>query len=177
MRTFIAVDLPQEVKDELASAQKQLSAAAAKMIPAHEFHLTLKFLGEITPAKVDSVKNCLSNVRLKSFIAIVAGIGAFPNESYARVVWAGVEPEDDFVQLQNAIDDSLEKEFKRDKGFKPHLTLARVKFVSDKKQFIQQLRQIKLKEVKFPVESFKLKKSTLSDHGAVYEDLAVYDLK
>ena len=174
MRAFIAVDLPQEVKDELASVQKQLSAAAARMSPAHDFHLTLKFLGEITPAKADAVKNCLSRVSFKRFTATVAGVGVFPSETYVRVVWIGVEPEEEFVRLQKKIDDALDKEFPKEKGFKPHVTLARVKFVQDKQQFRQQLQQIKAYGVRFMVDSFKLKRSTLSNKGAVYEDLAVY---
>lgn len=177
MRTFVAVDLPEEVKSELANAQRQLSsatAAAAKMSLAHDFHMTLKFLGEITPAKTEVVKDCLSTVKFKSFTAAVSGIGVFPSENHVRVVWAGIEPVDGFIRLQKLVDDALEKEFTRDKGFKPHLTLARVKFVSDKERFIQQLRQIQIKKVKFTVESFKLKKSTLARERAVYDDLAVY---
>ncbi len=174
MRVFVAVDLPQEAKDELALVQKQLSTAAAKMSPAHGFHLTMKFLGEVTPAKVEVVKSCLGNVRFKTFSAAVAGMGVFPSESYARVVWAGIEPEEDVIRLQQGIDGSLEKEFPKDKQFKPHITLARVKSVHDKNAFLQQLRQMKVKKIKFVVNSFKLKRSTLSREGAVYDDLAVY---
>lgn len=174
MRVFIAVDLPQEVKGELALVQRQLSSAPAKMSLAHDFHLTLKFLGEIAPAKVDVVKSCLSRVSFKRFTASFSGIGVFPSESYVRVVWVGIEPEDEFMQLQKKIDDALDKEFPKEKGFKPHITLARVKFVSDKRQFQQQLQQIKIQNVKFAVDSFKLKRSTLSREGVVYEDLAAY---
>ena len=174
MRCFIAVDLPQEVKNELANAQKQLSTAAAKVSLAHDFHLTLKFLGEITPAKVDAVKNCLSRVSFKRFTATVARVGVFPSENYVRVVWVGVEPEDSCIELQRLVNDSLRSEFKMEKGFKPHLTLARVKLVPDKQQFQRQLRQIKIRNIEFPVDSFKLKRSTLSSQGAIYEDLAVY---
>ncbi len=174
MRTFIAVDLPQEAKDELASVQKQLSTAAAKMSLAHDFHLTLKFLGELTPAKVEAVKNCLSHVSFRRFTATVAGVGVFPSENYVRVVWVGIEPEDKFLQLQKEINDALDKEFPKDKGFKPHITLARVKFVQDKQQFRQQLQQIKAGSVKFAVDSFTLKRSTLTKEGPIYEGLAVY---
>ncbi|MBI2550531.1 RNA 2',3'-cyclic phosphodiesterase [Candidatus Woesearchaeota archaeon] len=174
MRTFITIDLPTEVKEALVDAQKQLSSATAKMSLVKDFHLTLKFLGEITPAKAEVVKRCLGNARFKSFSAAVAGIGVFPSENYIRVVWVGVEPEDEIIRLQKLIDDALEKEFPKDKKFKPHLTLARVKFVSDKSAFLQHLQLVKVKSIKFTVDSFKLKKSTLSREGAVYEDLAVY---
>ena len=174
MRTFIAVDMPQEVKDELALVQKQFSSAPAKMSIVKDFHLTLKFLGELTPAKVEVVKSCLGRIHFEGFTASVAGVGVFPTENYVRVVWVGIEPEDDVIRLQKLIDDALEKEFPKEKGFKPHLTLARVKFVSDKERFKQQLQQIKIRNIKFAVDSFKLKKSTLSNKGAVYEDLAVF---
>lgn len=177
MRTFIAIELPQEVKDAILEAQGQLSSTAAKLSLAHDSHLTLKFLGEITPAKVDVVKSCLSSVKFKPFAAAVSGIGVFPSESYVRVVWAGVEPEGEVIQLQRSIDDALDKEFPKDKQFKPHITLARVKFVQDKEQFRQQLQKIKVKDVRFVVDSFKLKRSMLSGNGPVYEDLAVYDGK
>lgn len=173
MRVFIAIDLPQEVKDSLLEAQRQLPAA--KLSFAREFHLTLKFLGEVTPAKVEAVKSCLSTVRFKPFSAALSGIGVFPSESYIRVIWVGVEPENGFMQLQQSIDEALEKEFPKDKDFKPHLTLARVKFVSDKNSFVQQLRQVKVKQVKFAVNGFKLKMSILRGReGSLYGDLAVY---
>ncbi|MBI3036207.1 RNA 2',3'-cyclic phosphodiesterase [Candidatus Woesearchaeota archaeon] len=176
MRIFIAIDLPNEVKEALIGAQKQLSFAAARMSIVKEFHLTLKFLGEITPAKVEVVKSCLGKVKFKSFSAAVSGIGVFPSESYVRVVWIGIELEEDVIRLQKLIDDALEKEFPKEKGFKPHLTLARVKFISDKNQFAKQLQRIKIKGGRFAVDSFKLKRSTLSNKGAVYEDLAIYTL-
>lgn len=176
MRTFIAVDLPQEAKDELAAIQKQLSTAAARMSLAHDFHLTLKFLGELTPAKVEVVKNALSVVSFKKFTATVAGVGIFPSEDKIRVVWVGIEPKEDIIRLQQGIDAALEREFSNDKQFKPHITLARVKFVSDKQRFQKQLHEIKVRNVKFAVDSFKLKRSTLASKGAVYEDLAIYTL-
>lgn len=175
MRAFIAIGLPQEAKDALAGAQKQLSKASAKMSLAHDFHLTLKFLGEITPEKAGVVKRCLSNVEFKGFFASLGGIGVFPSESSVRVVWAGVEPEDEFVKLQRQVDEALESEFPRDRSFKPHLTLARVKAVLDKEQFTRQLRQLKVKSVGFSVDAFKLKRSVLhGKDGPIYDDMGVY---
>ncbi len=172
MRTFVAIDLPQEVIDELASVQKILPAARIAL--ARDFHLTLKFLGELTPAKVDVVRDCLSRVRFKPFAASLSGIGVFPSESYIRVVWVGIEPEEEIVALQKQIDDALEKEFPKEKGFEPHLTLARVKLIDDKERFKKQLQQVNVKSIRFTVDSFKLKRSTLTREGAIYEDIAVF---
>ncbi|MBI2143621.1 RNA 2',3'-cyclic phosphodiesterase [Candidatus Woesearchaeota archaeon] len=176
MRAFVSIGLPDDAKAALLEAQSQLSTAAAKMNLAHDFHLTLKFLGEISPEKAEAVKNCLGRVKFRSFSAAIAGIGVFPSEDYVRVVWAGIEPEDSVVQLQQKIDGALEKEFPKEKGFKPHLTLARVKLVSDKGLFKRQLPQVQLKRVNFEVKEFRLRKSTLIREGAAYEDLAVYGL-
>lgn len=177
MRTFIAVDLPQEVKAALAHAQGQLSASTAKLSLARDFHLTLKFLGEISPARAEIVRSCLNNVHFKEFSAAVSGVGVFPSESRVRVVWAGIEPENKIIQLQRQIDAAVEKEFPRDKDFRPHVTLARVRFVPDKTQFSKQLQQLEVEKVSFGIDSFSLRKSTLSRDGAVYEDLAVFPSK
>lgn len=148
--------------------------APARLSPAHNFHLTLKFLGEIPPEKVEVVKQCLSKIEFKKFSATVNGLGVFPSESYVWVVWAGLEPEEGFIDLQRKIDHALENEFPHDKNFRPHLTLARVKSISDKALFAEHLKSMKIAPVAFPVDNFKLKKSTLSPKGAVYEDIAVY---
>ena len=174
MRVFLAIELPQEVRDELAGLQKQLSTAPAKLGFAHEFHVTLKFLGEITPVKVDAVKSCLGNVKFKPFKARLGKPGFFASGKNVRVVWVGIEPADEFIQLQEMVNDALEKDFPREKNFKPHLTLARVKSVSDRNRFLQQLWQLKIGDFPFEVSEFKLKKSTIGSSGAVYDDLALY---
>ena len=175
MRTFIAVDLPEDAKKALSEAQKVIKAAKASF--TKDFHLTLKFLGEITPQKLETVKHSLAAVKFKKFTTALSGVGVFPSESYIRGVWAGLQPEEEMIQLQRLVDEALEKEFKREKGFKPHITLARIKFVADKKGFLQQLREVKVKNVTFAVGNFKLKRSTLSSKGPIYEDLAVYELQ
>jgi RNA 2',3'-cyclic 3'-phosphodiesterase len=172
MRLFIAVDLPREVKDELLAAQKLLPQA--KLSFAGNFHLTLKFLGEVSPGKSDSVRNCLRNVRFKPFSASLSRIGVFPDENYMRAIWIGLEPETQLIELQKLVDDALDKEFPKEKGFKPHLTLARVKSIDDKKCFIEKLKLVKVKAVSFPVSSFSLKRSTLSPKGAIYDDVELY---
>lgn len=172
VRAFVAIDLPQEVKDELFAVQKLLPSA--KLSLAKDFHITLKFLGELSPGKVDAVKDCLSKVKFKPFSAALLGIGVFPPEGNVCVVWAGIEPEAEAIELQKQIDGCLENDFQKEKDFKPHITLARVKAVADKWHFVQQLQQINVKSVAFNVVSFKLKRSVLSKESAAYDDIAVF---
>lgn len=178
MRCFIAIDLPEEVKNELKRLQSEIRSSTASDLKASftkDQHLTLKFLGEITPQKAELAKKSLGTCSAKKFTVALDKIGVFPGESYIRVVWVGISPEDEVMKLQKEIDEALQKEFKKEKQFKPHLTLARVKYVVDKKRFLQQLRQIKVKKIKFAVNGFKLIRSTLTGKGPVYDELQIYN--
>ena len=172
MRVFIAIEVPEDVKNYLEKMQQQLPKGKLRLVKS--FHLTLKFLGEITPDKVERIKQLLGNVKFEKFAAETSSMGIFPSENYIRVIWIGLEPEELILQLQRQVENALADEFKKERGFKTHLTLARVKYVDDKKEFAQELKKIKTERVKFIVESFKLKKSTLTGEGPVYEDLAVF---
>jgi 2'-5' RNA ligase len=172
MRAFIAIDFSEDIKEYLAEVQKQLPKGKLRL--ARDFHLTLKFLGEIPPDKVERTKQLLEKVRLKKFVVETASIGVFPSENYIRVVWLGLEPEEPVLQLQQQIEDVLANEFKRERGFKAHITLARVKYIDDKKEFLKQLKKIKTAKIRVVIDKFKLKKSTLTEKGAIYEDLAVF---
>lgn len=174
MRVFVAVDIPKGVMEDLKEIQKYLREAELK--PVKDFHLTLKFLGEVSEPRVEEVKEALKQIKFKSFKAQLTEIGVFPNPNYVRVVWVGVSPED-FISLQKQVDNSLEKlGFKKDNRFHPHLTLARVKFVKDKENFKKIFGNIKIEKREFEVNEFKLIKSTLTREGPIYEDLAVFKL-
>jgi len=174
MRLFIAIELPEEAKEELRKAQQQLPNG--KLSLAKELHITLKFLGEVTPDRADEVREKLQKVKFEAFKAKLDSAGFFPSEKYIRVIWAGIKPEEETIKLQKEIDSAICKEFPYDYKFSPHITLARVKFVDDKKEFIQQLKKIKLEKINFKVDFFKLKKSILrGNEGPAYEDLQVYN--
>ncbi len=176
MRTFIAIEMPEEIKKILLDAQKQINTEKAKIRPAKAFHLTLKFLGEIEEKKIDEIKSALKAIRFKQFKTALTEIGVFPNESYIRVVWAGLDDsENNIINLQKEVDSKMENlGFKKDTRFHPHVTLARVKFVKDKQDFIKSLKEIKIEKKAFKVSEFKLIKSILTPEGPIYEDLAVF---
>ena len=78
-------------------------------------------------------------------------------------------PEDKVIELQRSIDEKLKELFKKEKDFKAHITLGRVKYAEDKKQFFSKLKGIKVDNIKFRVDNFKLMKSILARQGPVYE--------
>lgn len=174
MRLFIAVEAPEDIHNYFFQLQNQISNDIAKMALTKSFHLTLKFLGEVDEPKKDSVIELLRKVKFEHFTAELSDMGVFPNEDYIRILWVGLEPKGKIIKLQQKIDDPLVNLFPKDKRFHPHITLGRIRFVKDKKGFIELLKSIKIDKKSFEVNSFKLVKSTLTPEGPFYEVLAEY---
>jgi len=174
MRLFIAIDF-NELKDYFIELENKIDKSLAKLKEISTFHLTLKFLGEINDDKVELIKEKLKEIKFYSFSLSLDKIGVFPSENYIRVIWVGVTPTNQVIELQQKVEDSLKEfNFKKDFKFHPHVTLARVKFVKDKEKFIKNLRDIKVGDKGVEVRDFRLVKSTLKPEGPVYEDVAVF---
>ncbi len=173
MRIFIAIELPEEIKSYLKQIQKNITGIKGSF--TKDFHLTLKFLGEVDKESLEKLKENLIKIKFTPFKLKLSSLGFFPNESYIRVLWIGVEPEDSIKKLQKEVERSLSKfNFKRDFNFKPHLTLARVKYIENKSEFVEKLKELKIKSLDFEVTRFYLIKSTLTEQGPVYERLAEF---
>lgn len=168
MRLFIAIELPEEIKSYLKDLQKQIISDAAELTLTNDFHLTLKFLGEVEEKDVDFIKSTLKEIEFDSFTANLLPVGIFPDEKSIRVVWIGLEPKDLIADLQKKIDSSLQQKFEKDNRFHPHLTLARVKFLKNSKSYSALLKSIQVEPKEFNVSNFKLIKSTLTPKGPMY---------
>lgn len=175
MRLFIAIDFEKE-KEYLKSLQENLHFASSKLTFPKTFHITLKFLGEVTPDKAEKIKECLESVKARKFSVLLDSIGVFPNESYIRVVWIGLNPEEQIMQLQKSIDNSLLPLFKKERNFKAHITLARVKFAENKENFVKMLKSIKVEKRKIDFSEFLLVKSDLKPTGPIYTAIAKFQL-
>ncbi|MFH0868346.1 MAG: RNA 2',3'-cyclic phosphodiesterase [Candidatus Woesearchaeota archaeon] len=178
MRLFIAIEVPDDVKGYLSAVQEKIKNDAANKISCvnkNQIHLTLKFLGEVHADKIEAIKTALKTITFDPFSVCLDKIGVFPSEKYIRVVWVGLKPEEPVLELQTSIDENLKKLFKKEKSFKAHVTLARVKYIEDKEKFINKLKNIKVENKKININSFILVKSTLTPKGPVYEDLEVHN--
>lgn len=168
MRLFIAIDVEQ-LKDYFLIVQKKLISERAAF--PKQFHLTLKFLGEVGEDKINEIKRRLQKIKSFSFTATTAEIGAFLTSADSGVVWIGVEPKQKFIELQQNLDKSFKDLFKKEKHFEPHITLARMKLISGEKELHEKIRGIKLCEKEFCVDNLKLFRSILTPKGAVHEEL------
>ena len=172
MRLFIAIDF-NNLKDYFSELQEHLPKNA-KLSLARSFHLTLKFLGNVQPDNIKKTKDELKKIKFEPFSVFLDDIGVFPSEDYVRVVWIRLNPEDCILELQKYIDEKLHGLFKKENDFKPHITLARAKFIEDSKSFIEGLKKINIENKKIRVDNFRLVRSNLTPEGPVYDDLEVF---
>ncbi len=130
MRAFIAIDLPGPLHAALAQAQQAFRNACpdARWTRPEGIHLTLKFLGEVSDAKLREVVEGLSGIgSFQTFPVEVKGFGFFPQAQRPRVFWVGVEAPPALAELAARVEREMEKVgFRREqRPFTPHLTLAR----------------------------------------------------
>jgi RNA 2',3'-cyclic 3'-phosphodiesterase len=136
LRTFVALPLSEEIHEQLAGVQRRLKrtdpGGSVRWVDPSSIHLTLHFLGDILPERVEPVRAALSVVarNVTPFEFQVGNLGAFPNTGRPRVVWVGVQDTSSWLRLlHDAVNEALANlGFTPDKrGFSPHLTLGRVR--------------------------------------------------
>jgi 2'-5' RNA ligase len=131
MRLFVAIEIPNEVRESLAAFLKELRGIApqAKWVRAENLHITLKFLGHTEPTKLRAIEEALASIRDAQPVTLdFRGLGFFPNEKRARVFWVGMEASSNLKVLAEGIDQRVHKLGYplEDRPFTPHLTLARL---------------------------------------------------
>lgn len=175
-RTFICVQMPDEVVKEIARVQEVLSGRkfTGKMTELENLHLTLKFLGEIDDEMLSKVRERLKGIFFSEFEAKISEIGTFAYRGMPRIVWVKIGGKGIF-ELQKKVDEVLEGLFKKEERFMSHVTVARVKYVSDREGFREYVRNIGLKEVSFRAGKFSFMKSEMGRIGPVYTELEGID--
>jgi 2'-5' RNA ligase len=178
IRSFIAFDLDNElVIKRLSEVQTTLvnTGANLKLVKPQNIHITMRFLGNISPSMVNSIHEEMERISFASFDVEIKGLGVFPKLKYARVIWAGIRKgADELTNIFNQLEPLLRKlGFKPDsKGFSPHLTIARVKTGKNKTELVQCIQE--LEDYKFGIvraDCLKLKKSVLTSKGPIYSTL------
>ncbi|MCE4603181.1 MAG: RNA 2',3'-cyclic phosphodiesterase [Desulfurococcales archaeon] len=183
LRVFIAIDVEDpllvreldKVKDLIVS-----TGVPMKPVESHNYHITLRFIGEVDRGLVDEiVETVLKPLDVWKFRIHFKGLDAFPGPYRPRVVWVGVdEGAEELTTLWSRIEKGLRRlGVKPDsKGFEPHLTIARVKGTRNLRALVRLIEQYSDYDFGWmKVESIRLKKSTLTRSGPIYETL--YEVK
>ncbi|MDI9619714.1 MAG: RNA 2',3'-cyclic phosphodiesterase [Candidatus Nezhaarchaeota archaeon] len=177
VRCFIAIDIDApDVVNRIIEIQRALQTEGSKLkaVEAENLHLTLFFLGEQPPSVVERVREVMLGISFKPFTIKLQGIGAFPSNDRPRVVWVGIaegfeEVRKIYYELRARLR-SIPIRLEPESSFTPHITLARVKFCGYAlRKTLMELKDVELGAQE--VKSVKLKKSTLTPRGPVYETM------
>ena len=188
MRTFIAIELPQEIQNCLSRLQSQLDTAGAsiKWVEKQNIHLTLKFLGEVEEEKLEKIFLLVDSAAQQnpSFGIKISYLGAFPREQSPRIIWAGLETGDEETKI---IAKELEEKLlklgipKEERAFSSHITIGRARSGKNLKKLSEKLTTLKdcfkQENLNFTAGSITLYKSTLTPKGPIYEILKTASLK
>ena len=173
------MEIPEDIRQQLTSVQRELkeSHADVKWVRPDSMHLTLKFLGEIDPARVDDIREAIGPIAKDTapFQVVVKGLGCFPRLHQPRVIWAGLsDTNGEMVELQKSIEESIEALGFRPEGkpFSPHLTLGRVRSGRGKDDLVSQVRRLgDISLGDFSVHTVVQFRSELHPSGARYTKL------
>jgi 2'-5' RNA ligase len=189
LRAFIAVEIPPEIHKAIESKTAPLRAALdtslVRWVPTDNIHLTLKFLGDVSPTNVEMLSQMLS-VEVSqhpTFALKFGGLGTFPNPRRPRVIWIGIQAPAGHEALQRGIETATATLGypSEERPFSPHLTIGRVKQNAGSAG-VQKIRTA-LEQTKVgalgaaQVSAVHLFKSDLKPSGAVYTRLFSAPLK
>lgn len=182
IRAFVAIELPPEIQAKLSTLIEDMqkrAGRAVRWVTPRNIHLTLKFLGNVSPANLSTLTNVIvqESQRYKAFDLSVGGLGAFPNKLRPRIIWVAVEAPEVLNELQRGID----RETNRlgypgeERAFSPHLTLGRVSQHAgppEVRQVAEVLTGMSVGDMgRVQVKSIRLFRSDLQPGGANYTPL------
>jgi len=183
LRAFLAFEVSPEVRENLLKAEEELGRTRAdvKLVEKENLHFTVKFLGEVPDSTVQEADRRLRLLALRRMDVGVRGLGAFPDAKRPRVVWAGVAPQDlgPLTSGGQQVIDALEGIGETDdRGFHPHITLARVRSPRNVEALASVIRESSAREFgRTTITALKLKSSSLSPSGPTYRDVKEYSLQ
>ena len=182
-RSFAAIFPPPEVRQRIWDLSEGLKKAAGgvKWVERDNIHMTLRFFGDLTDSQLESVGACMRETARgdSPFAVRLAGLGAFPSLSRARVIWVGMQ---EGRERLTRLADELERRFveaglgNTDKPFSPHLTIGRVKVPERNPRLEEAIRTLTFEGAEFMINGLTLTKSELRPGGPVYSPVVVAKL-
>ena len=189
VRSFIAIELPDELKLELSQLVAQLKSgepSSVKWVDPYGIHLTLKFLGNVAVNMLGDITGAIEKAAqgIAPFRLEVKELGVFPNLRRVQVAWVGVSGEvDKLSQLQQRIESNLAPLgfIPESRSFVPHLTLARLRdqaSLAERQRFGQLITGTRFKAAhSIKVNAISLMKSQLTREGAIYSRISSIGLE
>ncbi|MFC1555996.1 RNA 2',3'-cyclic phosphodiesterase [candidate division KSB1 bacterium] len=184
IRTFIAVEIPETVKNEIADFQNALRKEhfSIRWVRPENLHLTLKFIGDIPESLVEDIKTGVfeRGSLYSPFEVSLKGTGVFPTIKRPKVFWAGItQGRDELSTLAEKTENALVKfGIEKDRRpFKPHLTIGRIKDPRETSGIVRHISVDFFTGIPFTVDRMIFMRSILKPSGAEYSPLAVQEFK
>ena len=184
LRTFLAIELPDEVRSRIGKLQQSLMkcGVSVKWVETQNLHLTMWFFGDIEEERIEDIRSATEEAALavEPTEVKLEGLGAFPSAKRPRVIWVGVsDGRAQVLEIRKALEEKLELAgFARAKGkFSAHVTLGRVKDQTARVALLSR----ELSEQEFPASEVFVReisgiKSDLTRTGPIYTKLFSVEL-
>lgn len=180
MRLFIAVKISNKLAEKLYDLQEDIPGSQIKWVEKSNFHITLHFLGDTDFATYQDICRDISPAisQIESFRFEAFGKGVFPNLNNPRVIWVGVNNHSYFKHIYEVTGKVLRtKGYNISKKYKPHITLGRVKKVSNNESLVNYIKKdYNLMIGEDIVENISIIESYLTNKGPTYEVLSKLEL-
>jgi RNA 2',3'-cyclic 3'-phosphodiesterase len=173
LRLFVGIDLPPELK--LRVSTLATGVPGARWVDAGNYHVTLRFIGEVDEGAASDIDEALLQIRAPRFALALAGVGNFGT----RALWVGVERNPALSALHDKIESAIVRAGFEPEGrrYAPHVSLARLKYPAEERIQAFLAQNALFRAEPFAVAHFSLIASYLTKSGAIYEDQADYALK
>ena len=176
LRLFVALPLPEEVRDRLARLASGLPGA--RWIDPANHHLTLRFIGEVDEGTAQDIDDALDQVTVQPFPVTIDGLGTFGRGHMAKTLWAGVQPSEPLRHLRDKVESAVVRAGlpAEERKFTPHVTLARLGDTPEARLATFLGANGMLLAGPFQADRFVLYESVLGKGGSVYHSLRDYPL-
>lgn len=177
MRLFTALDPPESLRTDLAEVQES-SALSARWTDPEQFHVTLRFIGDVSNEQAVRYEEVLADVDVRPVHCAPYGLDVLPSRQSPRVLVLGLERTDSIMALHEAVSEALEAEGldPEDRTYYPHVTIGRLDDPDPSVVHNDLEAQEERSFSSFTANRFVLYESTLTPEGPVHEPQALYPL-
>lgn len=176
-RLFVAIDIPQSVRTNLSLLQ--CGVPGARWVVPANFHLTLRFIGDVPQPAIGDLAVKLSQIKAPGFRIVLEGVGSFGTGRTKSVLWVGVQRSDALRFVRDKVDRAVVSAGLGPDGrkFSPHVTLAYARQAPTSRQARWLTDHALFRSQPIEVSRFSMMESQLGGESAVYTELATFDFR